>query len=415
MLSTAYTILLITFNSFIYMTICLLIIRNQKFSSLSIRSPILLNMNILFLFLTQTSLLFESEFFKSIFYFCQIPIFLSFFVRFLRIYFCVKTPSLTTSKQHFQAKASYYTQQFYMKFLFLIILLIIGVLIIIIFSNGNLVLTIASLLKKKQQFQINFWIIVNWIELMMLFTGNYLLYSYPIFHFVKIEYFIFTCLWIGFNYVITFCDLRKQEGNGVNNDSDTVTWIVFCFQYCIFILIGIVPYLLTKFPQVNFAYFYTQGLSDNLFLFLSNEKCYKLFLEFLKGSEKEVMYLQLYTHIMNFKLEYDSNEKNGENNCQLLNRIVELYFNDDGINYLKTIDTELWAIGQNVKSKFNENLDLNKKQECLDEVLKYVFEQLLGLFNEFKTTVDFCSLIDYLKLNSFIQCKMINVGLLNKH
>ena len=127
------------------------------------------------------------------------------------------------------------------------------------------------------------------------------------------------------------------------------------------------------------------------------------------------MYLQLYTHIMNFKLEYDSNEKNGENNCQLLNRIVELYFNDDGINYLKTIDTELWAIGQNVKSKFNENLDLNKKQECLDEVLKYVFEQLLGLFNEFKTTVDFCSLIDYLKLNSFIQCKMINVGLLNKH
>jgi hypothetical protein len=118
---------------------------------------------------------------------------------------------------------------------------------------------------------------------------------------------------------------------------------------------------------------------------------------------------------MNFKLEYDSNQKNGENNCQLLNRIVELYFNDDGINYLKTIDTELWAIGQNVKSKFSENLDLNKKQECLEEVLKYVFEQLLGLFNEFKTTVDFCSLIDYLKLNSFIQCKMINVGLLNKH
>ena len=410
-MNTTAQILLTIFNSFIYMTICFLIIRNQKFSSLSIRSPILLNMNIIFLFLTQTSLLFKL--FENLFYFCQIPIFLSFFIRFLRIYFCVKTPSLTTSKQHFQAKADYYTQQFYMKFLFLFILLIIGVLGIIIFSK-DLVLTIASLLEDKLLFQINFWIIVNWIELMMLFTGNYLLYSYPIFHFVKIEYFIFTCLWFGFNYVITFFDLFKK-GDDKNNDSDTVLWIVFCFQYCIFILIGVVPYLLTKFPQVNFAYFYTQGLSDNLFLFLSNEKCYKLFLEFLKGSEKEVMYLQLYTHVMNFKLECDSNEKNGENKCQLLNRIVELYFNDDGINYLKTIDTELWAIGQNVKSKFSGSLDLNTKQECLDEVLKYVFEQLLGLFNEFKTTVDFCSLIDYLKLNSFIQCKMINVGLLNKH
>ena len=410
-MKTTLKILLIIFNSFIYMTICFLVIRNQKFSSLSIRSPILLNMNIIFLFLTQTSLLFSNSFFQNAFYFCQIPIFLSFFVRFFRIYFCVKTPSLTTSKQHFQSTSEYYTQQCYMKFLFLSLLLTMSVLAIILVSKQNIQLSIASLLNVKESFQINFWIIVNWIELMMLFTGNYLLYSYPIYHFVKIEYFIFTCLWFGFNYLITYFDLFSKR----ENNSKIVLCFVFCFQYCIFILIGVVPYLLTKCSQVNFAYYFTQGLCDNLFLFLSHEKCYKSFLEFLKDSEKEVLYLQLYTHVMNFKLECDTSEKNDEGKCLLLNKIIDSYFNENGINYLKNIDSELWAIGQNVKGKYNENLELEKKQECLDEVLKYVFEKLLVLFNEFKNTIDFCDLIDYLKLNSFIQCKMINVGLLNKH
>ena len=49
-----------------------------------------------------------------------------------------------------------------------------------------------------------------------------------------------------------------------------------------------------------------------------------------------------------------------------------------------------------------------------DDALQYCFTELGKLFNEFRKTDKFKELYEEFYITSYIQCKMCNVGLINK-
>ncbi len=62
-----------------------------------------------------------------------------------------------------------------------------------------------------------------------------------------------------------------------------------------------------------------------------------------------------------------------------------------------------------------QGLDNNSfNQEMFDEALKYCYSELEKLFYDYKNTDDFKGLYKEFFITSYIQCKMYNVGLINK-
>ena len=50
-----------------------------------------------------------------------------------------------------------------------------------------------------------------------------------------------------------------------------------------------------------------------------------------------------------------------------------------------------------------------------DDALCYTYEKLEKMFRQYNKTEEYQILIDNLNLNSYIQCKMCNTGLINKY
>ena len=108
-------------NFFLYIILIVLIIRNHKLSPLSIRSPYLLALNLVFLFLTQTFLFIgnynENRIIRNLFFFFQTYTFITFIIRYLRIFFCINITSISNDKQYFENKKQRYTEKHYFKIL----------------------------------------------------------------------------------------------------------------------------------------------------------------------------------------------------------------------------------------------------------------------------------------------------------
>jgi hypothetical protein len=253
--------------------------------------------------------------------------------------------------------------------------------------------------------------IVNSIEMFVLFTGWYFMFKQSnISYFIRGEIILFTITWGLINYTVSIYQLQY---NDTTLDSVFVFWSLSCLYYIILIIIGVIPLILTKSSSMNFSYYFTSGLVNNFYLFLSNEVCYKAFLTYIQASEKDVFYLKLYTHIMKYRLEFMVDQNNTKL-PQSFNELMTLYFNESNTETLSNIDNELVSIADKIR-KNNMNIATQCNPELLDDALKHVYKKLLVLYNEFKKTIDFGNLLDDLKINAYIQCKLCNVGLLNKH
>ena len=409
-------------NFFLYIILIVLIIRNHKLSPLSIRSPYLLALNLVFLFLTQTFLFIgnynNNTIIRNLFFFFQAYTFITFIIRYLRIFFCINISSISNDKQYFENKKQRYTEKYYFKILVIILIAITVILIIIKFicKFDYFIICSPKLLEDIDQYNksLILWMALNFIELIVLSTIITLLYmcKFQLKYFVQSELIIFIILWFACYCGISICGLHYLN-NKAEKLNDHLLLILILFYYGILILIGIIPLIISTFSSMNFAYFFTSGLTDNFFLFLSNEVCYKAFLDFIHQSQKEVYFLKIYTHIMKYRFEYMM-DQHGMNLPNSLNQVVQLYFSEENEEVLRNIDSELVIIAQKVRASYSREINSNNP-ECLNEALEFVCRKLLLLFHDYKTTVDFEYLIKNLKLNSYIQCKMCNVGLLNKH
>ena len=106
-------------------------------------------------------------------------------------------------------------------------------------------------------------------------------------------------------------------------------FISLSFLYIYLIINGFFPIFMSFFSKGNIAYRFTSKLTNNLYLFLTNEFCYNAFNEYLiKNDQNGLFYLKLYTHIMKFKLDFALQKYNRQQGLNEANAIFNNYFSD---------------------------------------------------------------------------------------
>jgi hypothetical protein len=222
---------------------------------------------------------------------------------------------------------------------------------------------------------------------------------------VKFELYGFLFIWFIYwnfiNWIYLTDKIKKEEKQIIS------LFVSLIALYICLFLNGFFPVILSFCYRTSIAYKFNPKLMNDLYLFLTDEECYNLFSDFLnKHFPEELIYLKIYTHILNYKLLFFSEESNDIINDEL-NEIFNKYFEK---NNLETKFPN--EVINEIRRKF-DNLD-NYKNEIFDSAFKLCFINLGKRFLEFKNTKEFQNLYEYLNLLSYIQCKMSNTGLINK-
>jgi hypothetical protein len=133
-------------------------------------------------------------------------------------------------------------------------------------------------------------------------------------------------------------------------------------------------------------------------------------MDYLRDSEENTFYLSFYIDLFKFKLRF------------LTEAEYSIALKEAKLIYYKYFFDNLYDayISQDVVNKVRNNCNqyLNREEityEMFDEALCYTYEKLEKLFRKYRKSEEYQILIDNLNLNSYIQCKMCNTGLINKY
>ena len=420
-------IILLIFNILLYGACCFLLMKRSTFTCISIRSPKLLILNnIGNLFMSLIIII--NNFFDvnsdgkkivSIFYYLtNFLMIIPFCLRFQRIVKCCEIKKDERADlQELYSKRYLYQENYYIKFT------------LIVFSILTLILIISDVvIKFEDTFSANFlfklplednnnlevaksilWQAINFVEHIILLTYAYKISVNQLKQKLRFEIISFFVIWFLYSNVVTILEIIARRAKNYEL-YDYMVYISLGVCYLFLIINSIVPILISCSYRYSTVYHFTPKLMNNLYLFLSNESCYKEFSDYLNSiNGNGSTYLAIYTQIMNYKLGFILKVDNDQGFLEA-SQIRNTYFtnaNMDGLFPKEIVDK--------IKKEC-EGLDNNNHftDGMFDEALQYSFNELGKLFNEFRRTDKFKELYEEFYLTSYIQCKMCNVGLINK-
>ena len=407
-------IIIIIINVIIYGVCCFLILRRKNFTAISIRSPTLLLSSIVSNFIMNLVIILHkivnSNFISIFYYIFRLMLTFSFFLKFERILICFRYNkdkfNTNENMEKFADKRYLLQEKFYVKifigffgviFLSILIIELIGVVCFELFYgsfNTNM---------DNYRAQMYFWIILNFLENAAFMTYIFRLYNKRLRFILKKElYFVFFIFFVYSNY-ISFSNIFRTY-----NESEFIL-ITLVTLYLLLLLDGFLPVFATFWYRNILNYQITPKLMNNLYLFLTNKKCYRKFYKYLlKSEDNYIYYLKLYTHIMKYKLDI-ALRTNNEQGLKEAKDIYNKYFENDGFLLYVTQD-----IIFKIKSKCEILKNNTFKDDIFDDGLQYAYNQLNVKFNEFIKSDEFKELNDDIELSSLVQCKMLNTGLINK-
>lgn len=285
------------------------------------------------------------------------------------------------------------------------------------------------------------WIILNFIEHITLITYSYFLTINPIKQLIKLELYAFFGVWIIYPNFMRFAQFYLQENKpNLIDNSHWTSYVCVFFLYLCLVINGLIPILTSFLAEKKLNYHFIPKLANNLYLFLSNEVCFFSFYEFVLNSEAEnierfsinsrmpleanlspannfkakgLFFLGLYTDIMKFKLSYSLEP---DDNKVLANaRVVYEYFSNANTEIRGSKLEKFFEVEIINKTK-SHCLILNQgkfEYEMFDDALAITFKNLYEMFLVYRRSEEFQILVDNLMLNSYIQCKMYNTGLIS--
>lgn len=407
-----FWIILIFFNIIVYGLCCLMIIKRKTFTYISVRSSTLLLITNFSNFLINIFLILykltDSHFISMFYYVFKFMMMISIFLRYERLLACFNINNEDRyNMKKFYSKRHRIQEKFFVR-IFLGLFFVFFTLLIIISIIGfkHFELFYSSSRNEEQNFikQTYVWIIWNFIEQFVLITYIFRIFNKKFKHLLSFE--IYSLLIISFLYsnFSSFVTLYNNFGN----TNYIITSLIFL--YLCLILNGFLPIVMTFCSKGNMSFYFTPKLLNNLYLFLTNEYCYQAFNEYLINKKNNgSFYLKLYTHIMKFKLDC---ALNNNNRAQGVNEATEIYNNYFSVeNYSHLIEQETLL---KVKDKC-QILKVNGYNRIMfDDALQLAFNELNKRFSEFRNTQEFIELSEEINLNSYIHCKMFNIGLINK-
>ena len=413
-------LILLIINFFLYGACCFVIMKRSSFTSISIRSPKLLILNNIGNFFMSIIIiipnLFEDKNDKKIvsifYYLTNFLLVIPFCLRFQRIVKCCDIKSdERLDLQELYNKRQLYEENYYLKFT----LIVFGILTVILIVSDSIitfddVFTVNFLYKdletKNNLIQIKgiIWQVISFIEHIIILTYVYKIFVNKLKQKLRFEVISFFIIWFIYSNIVSLLD----DPDNKNNDA-LITYISLGVCYLFLFLNAVLPILISFSYKYSTCYHFTPKLMNNLYLFLSNENCYKQFSNYLNGLNANASYhLKLYTQIMNYKLGFKLKIDNNQGFLEAC-AIRDEHFNN--VNADGKLSKEAF---DNVKKECEGLANNHFTEDMFDDALQYSFNELGRYFNDFRKTDSFKELYEEFYLTSYIQCKMCNVGLINK-
>ena len=413
-ISNIVWIIIIIVNVIIYGLCGFLIIKKKSLTAISIRSPTLILGSILSNLIMSLALilpkLVDSSFITIFYYIFRLMMTISIFLRFERILACFRYNkdkfNTNENMEKFANKRYLLQEKFYVKiFIGVFVVIFIIILILELLKVRCFELFSYSYNKNMNDFksQMFIWTILNFLENAAFMTYIFRLYEKRLRFILKKElYLLFAILFIYSNFV---CLYNIFE----NYNDELFTLVSLSTLYILLLLNGFLPVFASFWYKNILNYQITPKLMNNLYLFLTNKKCYRKFYNYLmKAGDNSIYMLKLYTHIMKYKLDL-AIKKNKEQGLREAKDIYYKYFENEG--YLLYVTQDIIIKIQNKCEILRSN---NYKEDLFDDGLEYAYNQLTVKFGEFIKSEDFKELNDDIELDSIVQCKMQNTGLINK-
>ena len=413
-------LILLIFNFLCYGVCCFVLMKRSSFTSISIRSPKLLILNNIGNFFMSIILIIpnifennndkEKKIVSLFYYLTNLLLVVPFCLRFQRIVKCCDIKSdERLDLQELYNKRQLYEENYYIKFT----LIVLGIM--------SIILIVFDCLKFSDPFTANFlyrdshngifkikliiWQVICFIEHMIILTYVYKIFVNKIKQKLRFEIISFFIIWFIYTNIVSLLD---KPGDNKEND-ELIIYISLGVCYLFLLLNAVLPILISFSYKYSTCYHFTPKLMNNLYLFLSNENCYKQFSNYLNGLNGNASYyLKLYTQIMNYKLGFKLKIDNNQGFLEA-SAIRDEHFNN--VNTDGKLSKEVF---DNVKKECEGLANNHFTEDMFDDALQYSFNELGKYFNDFRKTDSFKELYEEFYLTSYIQCKMCNVGLINK-
>ena len=356
----------------------------------------------------------------------QIGIFISLTMRYFRLFLSCRNPEDSQNVQYNLFETKYYHYEyFYVRLIAVSILLaLIASLVNYFVGNKNVGMFIYEIEFNKNKDGIDgcfyFWIIFSFLQTATFTTFDLLIskthlnpdvYISQEISLVAFVNYIYS-LSIGLSFLIKHKVLEKD-----NFIKGTITLIPLIYNLLIYFIVIALPFLYGVFNSTVIIYDLPGELCESLYLFLTKEKCFDAFHNYLKTNndiirnqndrEKGVFLLDLLICIFKFRLLVTNNESR---------TLIAEEINNIRINYLERGD-------------LNNYLDKNLVQETIDLCTRYVnsntlranifdkvaaeaYQFLDNKFKNFKASELFNKLKNELTEETNIRCKLTNFGLI---
>lgn len=426
-------IILFLLNFAVYTALLVLIFIKRKHTAIATRSPILLTINNLgglvmssiFIMYEMVEEAWENNasmtgkyktfciIFPNNYIVFHLMFMMSFVLRCHRIIECVNINRDERSEiDQFYKKRHLFKEKHYLKILVatIILLFLVNLLVSLVIPQY---LIVPYHFKKCMTENTNagffvsiMWLIVNFIEHIILISYTYMIWIHKLKMLIKFELISFLVVWFIYPNFLRLSDLIFDVDEG--SEAHWTSYVCCGFLYICLLINGYLPAFLAYYQESDINYHFNPKLADNFYLFLSTENCFYAFydyLESLPNKEEALYYLNMYTDIMKFQhIAYIENDL--DKVIQTAKRIYNLYF-----------ASPRPGIDNQIINKIKSSCQLLDREECYidmyDEALSYCYSFLIEHFHRYKRNEDYRLLIDNLNLHSYIRCKLSNTGLLS--
>ena len=426
-------VIIAVFFGLLFIAFTITIKKNNENVFFSMRSSNLMIFTNIFIFLSLITyilndILYEDidysfPYFSAFYFIFQLTIFLALIMRYFRLYLSCRNPEDNNVQFNMFTPKTYHYEYFYVRLLAIAIVLILGITAAGFFiakDNGRFIMISHEILLKKTN-GVNdgcyyFWIIFSFIETVVFLTFFLLIEKTSLNPNVHISLEIFLVALINYIYSLSMV-LSFLKDFDFEYKKNIIEFIPIIYNILIYFVVIALPFLYGVFNTSVIIYDLPGELCSSLYLFLTKEKCFDAFHDFLKTEinqdrDKNVLFLNLLISIFKYRLLVNNNESHD---------VIMDEINNIRANYLEKIIRLNYVDDDKEKDKIFERATVQETiNNCLrpfkinlfDKVASGIYQILDEKFNDFKRDIRYTNLQHELEEETNIRCKLANFGLI---
>ena len=350
----------------------------------------------------------------------QIGVFVSLVLRYFRLFLSCRNPEDSQNVQYNLFETKYYHYEYFYVRLILGSFIVAFIASILNYFLGNKNIAMFALeiefnkIKSKDEGIFGlyyFWIIFSSVQTAFFITFALLIAMTHLNPDVYITQEISFVSLVNYLYSFSILISFFNDKGGESKMNTFIRLIPLIYNLLIYFIVIALPFLYGVFNSTVIIYDLPGELCSSLYLFLTKEKCFDEFHNYLKTreleSEKSIFLLDLLISIFKFRLLVTNNESRA--------MIVE-EFDNIIIHYLSRNDTNDFINKDLVKEIMDTNTLLrnanNIKANIFDKIAGEAYQFLDQKFEAFKNTEQFVDLKNELNEETNIRCKLTNFGLI---